>query len=146
MSNTVNLDALLDSSLDDLADLPEFVVFPAGAHHCTAFLESKEVNDSPCIELKLKLIETKEYANPEDAAKPLAAGAESSVLFNLTNEFGQGKLKPIAKELAQHFGVIKLSEVLEAAKGGVEVMAVTKQRQNKDKTQTYLEVVQLQVI
>lgn len=143
---TANLDALLDASLDDLADLPEFVVFPAGAHHCTAYLESKEVNNNPCIELKLKLIETKEYANPEDAAKPLEAGAESSMLFNLTNEFGQGKLKPIARVFGTHFGLSKLSEIIEATKDGVEVMAVTKTRQNKDKTQTYLEVVQLQVI
>ena len=142
MSNA-NLDALLDMSLDDLADLPEFKVFPAGAHKCTMELTSKEINGTPAIELKLKLIETIELADPSEQA--MAEGTESSVAFMLNNELGQGKFKAIAKILAGHFGCSTVAEVIEQSKGA-EVLAVTKTRQNKEKTQTYLDVVTLQVL
>lgn len=142
MSST-NLDNLLDLSLDDLVDLPEFKVFPAGAHRCTMKLESKEINKHPAIELKLTLIESVELADP--AEEPAAAGTESSVAYMMDNEFGQGKFKEILKPLAAHFGLAKFGEIQEASSGS-EVLVVTKQRQNKDKTQTYLEVVSLQVM
>lgn len=138
-----NLDSLLDMNLDDLADLPEFKVFPAGAHRCTLAWESKSVNDKPSLECKLRLVETVEFADPSET--PMEAGTESSMLFQLQNEFSQGKLKEVIKPLAEHFGVGKLSEVIEASKG-VEVLAITKQRMNKDKTQTYLDIVKLQVL
>lgn len=142
MSN-VNLDSLLDLSLDDLADLPEFKVFPAGAHRCTMELQSKDINGHPSVELKLRLVETVELANPTD--EPAAAGTESSVAFMLDNEIGQGKFKEILKPIAQHYGVGKFGEVQEACKGA-EVLVVTKTRQNKEKTQTYLDVVSIQVL
>lgn len=144
--NTLNentLDDLLDMSLDDLADLPEFKLLPVGAHVCTMELASKVVNDKPSIELKLKLIETKELANP--AEEPCEVGTESSQLFDMTNEFGQGKFKNLAKPLAIHFGVTKTSELIEQSKGA-EVLVVVKHRQNKEKTATYMDVINLQVI
>lgn len=139
----VNIDSLLDGSLDDLADLPEFAVFPAGAHRCTISFERKEINKHPAIELKMKLIETIEMADPTQT--PMAANTESSVAFMLDNEFGQGKFKEVMKPLASHFGISKPTEIMEQAKG-TECLVVTKQRQNKEKTQTYLDVVSLQVM
>jgi len=134
----INLDSILDSSIDDLADLPEFAVFPNGVHKVIIDFESKEVNKHPCVEMKMKAIETIELANPA-ADTPLEAGAESSVLFMLDNEFGQGKFKAIVKTLAGALGTNKISETVEAAKG-MEVQAVCKVRQNKDKTQSYTDV------
>jgi len=140
MSET-NLDSILDSSIDDLADLPEFAVFPNGVHKVIIDFESKEVNKHPCVEMKMKAIETIELANPA-ADTPLEAGAESSVLFMLDNEFGQGKFKSIVKTLAGALGTNKISETVEAAKG-MEVQAVCKVRQNKDKTQSYTDVTRI---
>lgn len=139
----MNLDDLLDISLDDIADLPEFKVFPAGAHRCTMALEKKEINKHPAWELKLVAIETVELADPAEV--PLEQGTESSVAFMMDNEFGAGNLKRVITPIAQHFGVSKLGELAEASKGA-EVLAVTKTRQNKEKSQTYLEIVSLQVL
>ena len=141
--NVMSLDSLLDISLDDLADLPEFKVFPAGAHRCSMSLESKDINGHPSVELKLRLLETVELASATDVAPE--AGTESSVAYMLDNEFGQGKFKEILKPLGAHFGLNKFGEIQEAAKD-CEVLVVTKTRQNKDKTQTYLDVVNLQVL
>lgn len=131
------LNDLLDANLDDLADLPEFSVFPAGVHKVVISWEQKTVNNHPSIELKMKAIETEELSNPEDT--PLTAGAEGSVLFMLDNEFGQGKLKQIIKPLAGATGQGQLRGIIEAS-NGMEVSVVTKVRQNKDRTQSYTDV------
>lgn len=143
MNDTTALDSLLDSNIDDLADLPEFAVFPNGVHRVIINWESKEVNKHPCLELGMKLVETVELANPA-ADQPLAAGAESSVLFMLDNEFGQGKMKSLMKTLASACGTSSIKETMEASKG-MEVTVVCKVRQNKDKSQSYTDVVKMEV-
>ena len=138
MSQNLDLDSILDSSIDDLADLPEFQVFPNGMHRVIINWESKEVNKHPCMELKMKAIETIELANPAEDT-PLVAGTESSVLFMMDNEFGQGKFKSIIKQLAEATGSTKISDAVEASTG-MEVQVVCKVRQNKDKSQSYTDV------
>lgn len=138
MSDTnASLNSLLDSSIDDLADLPEFQVYPNGVHRVTIKWESKEVNKHPCLELGMTAIETVELANAADT--PLAAGTESSVLFMLDNEFGQGKMKSIMATLAAACGTGSIRETMEAS-NGMEVQVVTKVRMNKDKSQSYTDV------
>jgi hypothetical protein len=131
------MNSLLDSSIDDLADLPEFAVFPAGLLKVTLNFEEKEVNKHPSVELKMKLVETVEMADATE--QPLAPGAESSVLYMLDNEFGQGALKAVAKTLAGVTGTTNLRDTLEAAKG-MEVQVVSKPRFNKDKTQQFTNI------
>jgi len=138
MSDTTNIDDLLDASIDDLADLPEFSVFHPGVHKVIVTFEKKKINEHPSIEMKMKLVETLELANPVED-QPQAAGTESSMLFTLDNEFGQGKLKEVMKPLAAMTGVSKISEVM-AAMAGAEITVVTKKRMNKDKSATYLEI------
>lgn len=138
-NQNIDLDSILDSSIDDLADLPEFAVFPAGVHTVVINWESKEVNKHPAMELKMRAVETVELSNPETDS-PLTAGTESSVLYMLDNEFGQGKFKTLIKQLAGHFGTTKISETLEASQG-MEVQVVCKVRQSKDKSTSYTEVV-----
>lgn len=132
-----NLDSLLDSTIDDLADLPEFAVFPNGVHKVVIKWESKEVNKHPCLELGMTAVETVELANAADT--PLVAGATSSVLFMLDNEFGQGKMKSLMQTLATAVGTKSIRETMEAS-NGMEVQVVCKVRQNKDKTQSYTDV------
>lgn len=133
-----DLDSLLEGSIDDLADLPEFAVFPNGVHKVVIKWESKEVNKHPCLELGMTAVETVELANATDDI-PLVAGATSSVLFMLDNEFGQGKMKTVMAALAAACGTKSIKETMEAS-NGMEVQVVCKVRQNKDKTQSYTDV------
>lgn len=123
---SLDLDSILDSSIDDLADLPEFGIYPSGVHKVIINWDSKEVNKHPCMELKMKMVETVELANPA-ADQPVAAGTESSSLFMLDNEFGQGSFKTIIKALAAATGTSRISEAVEASNGmEVDVVVVTK--------------------
>lgn len=147
-----DIDSLLDATLDDLADMPEFKPFPAGAHRANLTLELKPVNNVPSIDVQLKGIETMELANPEDT--PIAPGDSTNVLLMLKkkdgtkNELSEGKLKEILKPLQAHFGTASNRETMEASKG-VEVLVVTKIRQDKrdsDDVKSYTDIVSIQVV
>jgi len=135
-----DIDALLDGTLDDLADAPEFKPFPPGLHHVTCTLVRKKVGKNDCFELGLKAIETKELASAEDT--PLKAGDESSVLFNLTNEYGQGDFKKLMSAAAAQFGAKKIAELV-ADVQNADALVLTKLQSNKEKTATYLKITEI---
>ena len=141
-----NIDSLLAMSLDDLPDMPEFKVYPAGAHRVTMKFEKKQIGTHPAVEAKFTMIATEELTDPAKD-QPVDAGTESSVAYMLDNEFGLGNLKEILKPLAAHFGIAGVVPLIEATnEANLEVVIVTKTRQNKEKTQTYLEITQLIVV
>jgi len=141
-----NMDNLLDGTLDDLADLPEFRPFPPGLHSAVFSWEQKVVNNHPSIEVRLKAKETIELAKPADEEnKPLVGGEEASVLYMMDNEIGQGSFKEnILKPLAAHFGAKQTRELLKDAQGAT-VSVVTDLRANKEKTKSYMTIVKLEV-
>lgn len=126
-----DFDALLDVSLEDLADLPEFANFPAGSHRCTLSITQKAINNKPMMEVKLTGIETVELSKPEED-KPISVGQVSSALFDLTNEFAQGAFKRLISPVAASLGVSSIRELVEQAEG-TEVEAVTSFRKGKKK-------------
>lgn len=142
-----DIDAMLDGTLDDLADLPEFKPFPVGTHAVVLTIVDKtapkdRVNNHPGFEVKMKAVETLELANSDDT--PLTAGAETSVLYLLDNPIGQGSFKKLLASAAEHFGA-KSNRELIADLNGATVAVVTRQRQNKEKTQTYTDIVEMKV-
>lgn len=141
MSENFNLDSLLDGTLDDLADMPEFRPYPPGTHKVTITLVQKEINKKPAFELKMKAVETIELANPSED-KPLESGGEASVAFILDNEYGQGGLKNLLKAAAEKFGA-KSNRELIADVQNAEAAVVTNLRANKDKTQFYTNLVEI---
>ena len=132
----VTMDSLLDMTLDDLADMPEFSVPPAGAYMATILgIEKKEINEHPSWEVKFRIDEVVELSDP--TATPPAPKAETSTAFMMDNEMGQGSFKEFMKPLAAHLGTTSISAVVEGAKG-LQIVLVTTVRQNKDKTASYL--------
>lgn len=136
----MEMDDLLDMTLDDLADMPEFKPFPAGGYKLSLEFEEKKINEVPSVELKITVVEVIELNNPEDV--PPAAGDNTNILFMLkkkdektgkfvVNELGQGQLKEVLKAIAPAFPEAKTSrDIMNAAKG-FEVMGVTGIRENK---------------
>lgn len=138
------LDAILDATLDDLMDAPGFEPFHPGVHRVTAEFIRKEINKHPSIEMKMKLLETMELADP--SKEPQKPGSEASVAFMLDNEMGQGNLKAILKVLQAHFGTATNGATIEAAKGA-ELLVATKIRGKKDDpTVQYMQVVSVEVV
>lgn len=141
MSNTNNfldIDSLLDATLDDLADVPEFKPFPVGTHQCVITLESKVITDKPAVEWKLTAMETVELVNPEDT--PVKAGDTCSGAFIFVqkdgqpNELAQGQFKELMKPLQAHFGTGTNRETMAAANGATVVVTMTQRAGKKGST------------
>lgn len=140
LNHNVSMDDLLDGTLDDLADMPEFKPFAAGAHKLTLqFDATKKINDMPAIEVKLTHVETVELVNPEDTAPN--PGDTTNVIYILKkkddkgnivrNELAEGQFKTLLASLAPAFPEAKTNrEIMEAAQG-YEVLASTSIRENK---------------
>lgn len=138
------VDDLLDVTLDDLEDLPEFKPFPAGAHRALASFEQKEINGKTAVELTLKLLETIEQSDPqEEASKP---GDSCSTAFMLDNEYGRGNLKKCATPFGAALGFSSIREIIEGVKE-VECVVVTSVRKDKnDPDKKYLNIKEIQVV
>lgn len=138
------MDALLDGTLDDLADIPEFRTYPIGAHkvkmswrlnHTIEGVFNEKGKESSglkkFVQLNCVAIETVELPAGSTEA-PLDAGTPMQQLFDLTNEWAQGAFKNIMKALAQHYGPKSNRELL-ADSEGAEVVITIKHRKDKNK-------------
>lgn len=143
MSDNFDMDSLLDGTLDDLADAPEFKPFPAGTHKVTLAITQKKIGTHPAFEVEMTAVETIELSDTSE--EPLKAGAKASVAYLMDRELGQGNFKKLLKSFAAHYGEKSNRELIAEAQNA-EVLVVTKTRQNKEKTQTYTDIVELQVV
>jgi len=146
-NSTVDINSLLDTQLDDIADLPEFVPFPPGLHQCVLNFTSKKIGAHPAIEIKLTMVETIELADP--SATPPAKGATTNVSYMLDNEYGAGAFKKVAKSLQAHFtDATSIGAIIKEAEG-CTANVVTKLREGKKGTtsegKVYADIVDLQV-
>jgi hypothetical protein len=140
LNQNVSMDDLLDGTLDDLADVPEFKPFPAGAHKVRIFFDAtKKINDMPAIEVKLVHVETVELNDPEDTMP--APGDSTNVIYILKkkddkgnvvrNELAEGQFKELLKSLAPGFPEATTNRAIMEAANGFEVLAATSIRENK---------------
>lgn len=146
MNDPINMDTLLDQTLDDLEDLPTFDPYPPGAHQCLATFSTKVINEKAAVELAFKLVATLELANSQDEMP--AEGATCNTMFLLENEFGQGNLKKCAMPFAEALGLATVRDVVEQVKD-VECVILTSIRTDKkdpNDIKYYLNVKELQVV
>lgn len=143
MSNS-NVNDLLDATLDDLEDLPEFEVYPAGAHRVSVSTSMKEVGGKSAVEMRFKYLECLELSNSDDI--PPKEKDECSVLFMLDNEFGRGAMKKALTPIGAALGTRTIREVIEQCKD-VECAIVTSIRKDKnDPDKKYLNLKELAVV
>lgn len=125
-------DDILDSTLDDLADLPSNAAFPAGAHNATMFmsLPVPKAGKKQQVVAKFVYKSNIELANPTDAVPN--EKDECTVFISLykkdgdKNEFGQGQVKQLIAPMKEAgLQLATTREYIEATKQGVDVMIVT---------------------
>lgn len=131
---------LLDSSVEELADLEKFTPVPAGTHVMDLSWERKDINGHATVVAKFAVVETLEMANAnEEVPEP---GKKCDIAFMLTktdketketvpNTIGQGQLKEIIRELQATFGGESIAAVMENSEGS-RVAVTLKVRKSKD--------------
>lgn len=143
MSDINALD-LLDSSIDELADLERFTPIPAGTHKLRLEWSFPEHDTQVVVQLKLTVVETLEMANSSELVPE--PGKSGNIRFPLQNKdgtpivsaktgkpmtMGQGQLKEVVAVLQPTFGGGTLREVIDNSQGA-EVVATLKVRKSKD--------------
>lgn len=149
-ANSSSFDNILDSTLDDLADMPSIQLFPAGAHKVK--VEFKVNREKKSIQVCMVYVDVLELADPTATAP--APGDKNSVFLNMinkdgsANEYSQGALKLMLQSLkAGGFDGANSGEIMEAAKDA-EVAVVTKIRLGKGEYlgRDNLDIVKMEVI
>lgn len=147
MSEILNL---LDSTVDDLADLEKFSPIPAGNHKLQMEFKKTDSEEFLEIRLSLKVLETVEMKDKnEPEPEP---GKESSILFRLANAdgtpiisdktnkamtMGQGQLKEVLLQLQPAFGGNTLQEIMDNANGGSAFFSLAIRANKNDPDQKF---------
>lgn len=129
----------LDTPLDDIDDLPGFVVFPSGAYSVVLEegMAQKEINDHPALEVPMKLVEVLEISESlkDDESQP-QVGDVCTISFMLDNKFGVGKMKEFMAPISKQLGLATPSAVVAQSKG-LKLMVIIKRTYDKDKDRHY---------
>lgn len=120
---------LLNSSIDDLADLPGFETPPPGSYILKVNMDVKKINDKDAVDASFEVVETVELKNSDD--KPVIPGTKFSTAFMLDNEFGVGNLKKFLKPFSEHTG-IKAVGALVAEIKDYSIACLVKNRKDKN--------------
>lgn len=140
-----DIDSLLDGSLDDIADLPEFKPYPVGFHKVSINLAAKKMGEKTGIELSMKYIESIELSDPTAIAPK--AGDTTNIAFFLDNELGQGQFKNVITALKSLAPEGATNREIMAAAADAVVLVSTKQRADKnDATKVYTQLVNLSLV
>lgn len=144
----------LDTSLDDIEDLPQFVQLPTGAYVATLVngIVAKELagkETTPVFEFAFTLKEVVEV-NPdaldaeagEEMPKP---GDIASFIFQRNNVFGMGLFKEAVKPIAARLGTSQIGALLEGSKG-MEVMLLITREKKKGAEKSYSRIKKLEVV
>ena len=124
---TFDMDSLLDGTLDQLADVPEFRAYPPGSHQVRIQWEFPKEKKNQIV-LKLHAISTIELNDANDT--PLSEGTMASIQFTMDNEYGQSAFRKIMTALAAHYGAASNRELIEKSQGAT-CLVVTNQRKGK---------------
>jgi len=143
-----NMESLLEGTLDDLAQVPDFVTYPAGTHRANMFWEMPTKDRPTSIGVKLSAIATEELA--DSGTEPLVPGSLTTVSFKMDNEFGQSNYRKIIAALSSHFGPGTNREIMEKSEGA-EVIVITSLRHGKKTEQNpnpnaYTNIVEIHVV
>jgi len=131
---------LLDKSIDDLADLPEFKVPATGVYKLHVTATTKAINDKPAVATSFTVREVVEL---EDSSIPEEERAKAGDKFDMPfilkdkdgadSEVAWGRLKEFLKPFEAHFGEKNLKVLITGPLAqGVDITAKVVKKQRKD--------------
>lgn len=126
----MSLDALLEASLDDIADLPVFEVPTPGYYRLGLTIDKKKINDKEAVEFTFTVKETMEVADP--SATPPKTGDVFSTACMVGNKYGLAAFKEVAAPVMVALGTTRYGDILNGQVRDMEVFATVKHRRDKN--------------
>lgn len=138
----------LDSPMDDIDDLPGFLVFPSGAYTILLAegLVEKEVGEHPGIEMAMTLKEIHEFTDSVQEEEKPKVGDVCSTVFMLDNATGAGMYKEVLKVVGGKLGMNLSKRELNAQSKGLECLVILKKTYDKDKDRHYCNLKKMSVL
>lgn len=140
----------LDTTLDDIEDLPQFIVPLSGAYTLNfSGINDKEINDKEAFDCDFTVEEVHELTEEANVAEGEAApkvGDKFNLPYFKGNKFSTGLFKSdILKPIASHFQLKTVGEVVAAVKD-IKVMMIVKRSYNKKADRYFAKIKKLQVL
>jgi len=136
----MNFDDILDQSIDDLADLPEFKVPDTGIYKLRVTGGTKAINNKPAVTTSFVVREIVELADSSIPEEQRAkAGDKFDIAYILKDEDGnkseiaEGRMKEFLAPFHAHYGEKSIRAIIEGPlTEGVDITAqvVKKARKN----------------
>jgi len=144
----VDMDSLLNESLEDIPDIADFVTPREGVYQLKVVEVNKnhEVGDATCIQCTYEIVELLQ-AKGSESGEDTKPGDKFSQLYFMSTfkgaKFNQGVLKKLLLPVALRFGTSNLGTTLDAYKG-VTIAATIKHRKDRDdKSKVYAGVTKI---
>lgn len=134
------LSSLLDTVLDDIADLPSYENFAPGAYLVTINFEATMSKDKPIVKVTLTVQDTVELEDP--TGTPPKTGDACIVRYDLTNEYGLMQLGAIGKVFAAYWNKerVSLAELVKEADGATVLVITGVRVDKKDSSKQYMQI------
>lgn len=138
-TEVLDIDALLDASMDDLDDLPPVGVPPSGHYNLTVTFEVKEIegdNGKKRIPAATYTVDAINELKNDEERDEVAVGQSFTEFFHLTkrdgtkNTFGIGTLKARLAAFSERFGTSNVGQLMNEVKQ-VAITATVVRKVNK---------------
>jgi len=137
--STEALEALVNGSLSDIKDLPDFLNLPVGAYRLVgnkAGIEEIGQKKEAGLKFILEVKEVMELADEE--ATPPKIGDKTSFVY--VGEFGIQKFKKTFTHVIADLGVGSIAELLDKFEGLEFIVAIKQRKDKNDETKVYSEI------
>lgn len=149
MGKEVSFD-LLDSSVEDLADLKTFEPFPVGSYKLELTWDKKEINDRPAVILKLKNLEILELGSVDSTPPEVGSTTDIAIILKTKtgerNKTGEGRLKAVLKVLQPVFGGSSIAEVIKNSEGAIIAATLSVRKDKNDEEKRYNQIESLAIV
>lgn len=130
----------LNSTLDDIDDLPAFVVPLPGAYKLRQTITDKKVGEHPAFNVDFTILEVIEVPEVPAGESLPKVGDTFNIAFMRDNEFGAGKFKEYVTPIAAKLGLRNIAEII-AQSANMEIHAIVSRRADKtDKSKFYPDI------
>jgi hypothetical protein len=127
-------DSILNTSIDEIDDLPDYANFPDGTHNALLTLEKKQMQDEPRMVLNLKYVSSITLVSLEEEAPK--AGTIASTIYDVTHPLGGPAFKKAIGNVLTAMEIKNFGEALKQIQD-IPVVVTTKISTTKKAGETY---------
>lgn len=130
----------LDSSLDDIEDLPSFAPWPTGGYKAGMKVTEKTINDKSNWEIVFTCTSVVELFEKDTLEFPKPKPGDTVTVLYQQNENGFRALKKVLAVIGSKFNKKQANECIGILEQGVDVLVILKRDWNEERKRNYMRI------